>query len=254
MNLKQEKNFMIIDSHIHIGKWSEVFFNYTSTVEQAIYVMKSSGVDAAVCMPTDSTSNLELFAQTIDNRDFKFYYMAWINPMDPELDKFLENNINRISLFKIHPSLQKRRITDPSFVKYLALAESRRIPVVVHCGRWQEIASYKFCLEVSVMFPGIPLILAHMGGDQPGLIMECAIEIARNRYNNVYLGTESVREFYFVNNAVKIVGADKVIFGSDYNLGLPSMYIPLIESLDIPATDKEQIFSGNILRLISNRS
>ena len=35
---------MIIDAHIHIGKWSKVFFNYESTVKEAIDVMKSSGV------------------------------------------------------------------------------------------------------------------------------------------------------------------------------------------------------------------
>ncbi len=71
------------------------------------------------------------------------------------------------------------------------------------------------------------------------------------KYKNVYLGTESVREFYFVNKVVHTVGAEKVIFGSDYNLGLPLTYIPIIESLDIPPSDKEMIFSGNILRLIN---
>lgn len=244
---------MIIDSHIHIGRWSEVFYNYSSTVEQAISVMKSSGVEAAVCMPTDVTPNEELMNQTVDNPDFKFYFMAWINPIDPSLDEFLERNIDRVSFFKIHPSLQKRRITDPSFEKYLALAESKKIPVVVHCGRWQEIASYKFCLEAAVKYPGMPVILAHMGGDQPSIMMDCADEINRNRYDNVYLGTESVREFYFVNHAVRKVGAEKVIFGSDYNLGLPKMYIPIVEALDVPETDKELIFSGNILRLINDR-
>ena len=58
---------MIIDAHIHIGKWSDIFFNYESTVAQAIDVMKRSGVSAAVCMPADATSNDELFSQTYDN-------------------------------------------------------------------------------------------------------------------------------------------------------------------------------------------
>ena len=34
---------MIIDAHIHIGKWSDIFFNYESTVAQAIDVMKRFG-------------------------------------------------------------------------------------------------------------------------------------------------------------------------------------------------------------------
>ena len=62
-----------------------------------------------------------------------------------------------------------------------------------------------------------------------------------------------MREFYFVNKVINTVGAEKVIFGSDYNLGLPLTYIPIVDSLRIPASDKELIFSGNILRLIEGR-
>ncbi len=242
---------MIIDAHIHIGKWSSIFFNYESTVKQAIDVMKKSGITAAVCMPADATSNDELFSQTYNNPDFKFYYKAWINPDDKNLDGFLEKNIDKISLFKVHPSIQRKRITDKSYDPYMRLASEKKKPVVVHCGRWQDIASYKFPLELAEKYPELILILAHLGGDQPSLYLECANVVKDKKYKNVYLGTESVREFSFVNKVVHTVGAEKVIFGSDYNLGLPLMYIPIVESLDIPASDKEMIFSGNILRLMS---
>jgi len=243
----------IIDSHIHIGKWSEIFYNYESTVEDAIEIMKKSGVDAAVCMPTDFTSNDDLFSQTFNNPDFKFYFNAWINPEDKNLDKFLEKNIKDISLFKIHPSILRKKITDKSFDKYINLASENKKPVIVHCGRWKEMAGYKIPLDLINKYPDLILILAHLGGDQPSLYLECAKEIKNKKYKNVYLGTESVREFYFVNEVVKTVGAENVIFGSDYNLGLPLTYIPIVDELKIPAGDKELIFSGNILRLINNQ-
>lgn len=243
----------IIDSHIHIGKWSGIFYDYESSVAEAIDVMKRSGVDAAVCMPTDITGNEELFKQTVDNAEFKFYFNAWINPDDVLLDSFLEKNLDKVSLFKVHPSIQRKKITDASYDKYIRMASENKIPVVVHCGRWQEIASYKFPLELSEKYPDLVLILAHLGGDQPSIYLECAETVRDKKYRNVYLGTESVREFYFVNKVVNTVGAEKVIFGSDYNLGLPLTYIPIVESLKIPASDKELIFSGNILRLIEER-
>lgn len=241
---------IIIDSHIHIGQWSDIFFKYNSTVDEAIEVMKKAGVSAAVCMPADNESNQKLFDETVNNPNFKFYFKAWIDPDDPTLDDFLNKNIDKISLFKIHPSIQRKRITDDSYAKYLKLAEEKKKPVVVHCGRWQEIASYNFCLEVSKKYPDLILILAHLGGDAPSIYLECAKTVKNGNYKNVYLGTESVREFKFVEQVVKTVGAEKVIFGSDYNLGLPQMYIPIIENLDIPNSDKELIFSGNILRLL----
>jgi uncharacterized protein len=241
----------IIDGHIHIGRWSNIFYNYETTVEQAIEVMKSSGISAAVCLPADATPNSELLRDVKKQSDFKFYFTAWINPGDKDLDDFLKNNIDDISLFKFHPSVQRRRITDDSYKKYMNLAVECNKPIVVHCGRWKDIASYEYALELSKNFPELKIILAHLGGDQPGLYLECAKEVKNISSKNIYLGTESVREFYFVNKVVETVGADRVIFGSDYNLGLPKMYIPVVESLKISDSEKELIFSGNLLRILN---
>lgn len=241
----------IIDSHIHIGKWSDIFFNYETTVEQAIDVMKSSGVDAAVCLPADATPNQKLLNEIKNRNDFKFYFAAWINPDDKELDIFLDKNINDVFFLKFHPSVQRRRITDNSYKKYIELAIENNKPIVVHCGNWKEIASFEYPLELAKKYPELKIILAHLGGDQPGIYLECAKEVKKLNSKNIFLGTESVREFYFVNEAVNTVGADRVIFGSDYNLGLPKMYIPIIESLKISDTEKESIFSGNLLGILN---
>jgi uncharacterized protein len=241
----------IIDGHIHIGKWGNIFFNYETTVQQAISVMKSSGIDAAVCLPANATPNEKLLNEINAQTDFQFFFTAWINPDDKELDGFLAKNIDSISLFKIHPSIQRRRITDESYKKYIRLAVENKKPIVVHCGRWKEIASYEYPLEVAKKYPELKIILAHLGGDQPELYLECAKEVKNLNSKNIYLGTESIREFYFVNRVVKTLGADKIIFGSDYNLGLPKMYIPVIESLNIPDKEKELIFSGNLLRILN---
>jgi|WetSurMetagenome_2_1015567.scaffolds.fasta_scaffold10831_5 uncharacterized protein len=241
----------IIDGHIHIGKWSNIFFDYETTVRQAIDVMKTSGVDAAVCIPADATPNEKLLNEINSQSDFKFFFAAWINPDDIKLDSFLDKNMDSVSLFKIHPSIQRRKITDESYKKYIELAIDNNKPIVVHCGRWKEMASYEYPLELAKKYPELKIILAHLGGDQPGLYLECAEEVKRMNSKNIYLGTESIREFYFVNKVVKTVGADNIIFGSDYNLCLPKMYIPIIESLDISDEEKELIFSGNISRLLN---
>ena len=73
-------------------------------------------------MPADATSNDELFSQTYNNPDFKFYYKAWINPEDNDLDDFLDKNIDKISLFKVHPSIQRKKITDDSYDKYMKIS------------------------------------------------------------------------------------------------------------------------------------
>ncbi|MBS1491896.1 MAG: amidohydrolase family protein [Bacteroidetes bacterium] len=240
----------IIDAHIHIGKWSEIFLNLESTVDEAVAELKKSGIDEAICMPTDRTSNTELLSEIKSRTDYKFYFNAWINPKDAELDEFLEKNISDVHFFKIHPSIDKLKITDPSFEKYLYLASEKKIPIVVHCGRWKEMAGYEICLEAAKKFPDLRLILAHLGGDQPSICTQCAKDVKAGGYENVYLGTESVREFYFVNEVVKTLGAERVLFGSDYNLGLPASYLPIIDRLKVSNEEKELIYSGNAMKLL----
>jgi predicted TIM-barrel fold metal-dependent hydrolase len=243
----------IIDGHTHIGKWSEVFLNYSTNAKDAVKVMKKYNIDSAVAMPANNTSNEELLNQINSQNEFKFYFCAWINPEDENLDNFLDKNLDSVKFFKVHPSFQRKRITDDSFRKYLEIAIERKIPVIVHCGRWQEMASYTFPIEIAKKYSGLKIILAHLGGDQPNLCINAAREIKESNLKNVYLGTESVREFYFVEQVVKIAGPEKVIFGSDYNLCLPATYIPIIEALDISDSEKEMIFSGNILSLINEQ-
>ncbi len=240
----------IIDAHVHIGKWSEIFLNLESTVDDAVAELKKSGIDEAICMPTDRTSNHDLFSQIKNRTDYKFYYNAWINPEDTQLDKFLDENLFDIYFFKVHPSIDKKKLTDKSFEKYLHIASENKIPVVVHCGRWKEMAGYEIPLEAAKKFPELRLILAHLGGDQPVICTQCAKDVKEGGYKNVYLGTESVREYAFVNEVVKTLGAEKVIFGSDYNLGLPASYLPIIDRLKISNDEKELIYSGNAMKLL----
>jgi len=243
----------IIDGHVHIGKWGEVFLNYETTVNQAVEVMKNSGIDAAVCMPADAEPNLKLLNESYDRKDFKFYFCAWLNPDDAELDKFLEDNLNKIHFFKVHPSLVRKKITDYSFEKYFKIAEQNKIPVIVHAGGWVQMSSFVFPLDVAEKHAELDIIIAHLGGSTPVMNIECANTLKERKLNNVYLGTESIREFDFVRRVAEIAGTDRIIFGSDYNLGLPEMYITVIDSLPFPMAEKEKIFSGNILKLIRKR-
>ena len=241
----------IIDGHVHIGRWSDVFLNYESTVEQASKVMTESGVSSAVALPCDTFENEKLLQDILNKNDFTYHFACWINPDDKNLDTFIDKNSNHIKCFKIHPSFQRKNVLHALYQKYFDVAVDMKIPVIVHCGRWKEVASYDFPIELAKQRPDLNVILAHLGGDQPSLCTGCAKSVKESGAENIYLGTESVREFYFVNKVVQTVGAEKVIFGSDYNLGLPKMYIPIVESLDVSNEEKELIFSGNISRLLN---
>ena len=50
----------IIDGHIHIGRWSSVFLNYETNINQAVNVMKEAGVSSAIALPCDTFENEKL--------------------------------------------------------------------------------------------------------------------------------------------------------------------------------------------------
>ena len=85
-----------------------------------------------------------------------------------------------------------------------------KIPVLYHPGRVSQ-----FHL-IAANYPQINFIMAHLGVFASRNWTEhiAAIDIAR-RYPNVYLETSSVVFFRFLEMAVKELGPERVIFGTD---------------------------------------
>ena len=70
----------------------------------------------------------------------------------------------------------------------------------------------------------------------------------REYYNRIYLDTVSP-SIDSIRFAYKFAGADRLIFGSDHPWVDIGLFVKLIEDLDIPAADKEKIWSGNARKL-----
>jgi predicted TIM-barrel fold metal-dependent hydrolase len=242
----------IIDAHVHIGKWGEEFYYTENDINDTISVMHKFNINEAICMPARLTENEELLNDIKNHKsEFKFHFACWINPEDKHLDKFLEVHINDIDVFKFHPSFQRMPVTNDKYQKYFRIAEESGKPAIIHCGRWKEVAGYNFGLAIAEKYNRLNVILAHLGGDSPELCIPAAREIGSKNLKNVYLGTESIREINYVRKVVEFAGYQRIIFGSDYNLCLPGVFIPNIEYLDISDSQKEMIFSGTIKSLLN---
>jgi aminocarboxymuconate-semialdehyde decarboxylase len=114
--------------------------------------------------------------------------------------------------------------------------------------------------------PNIRWILGHLGGAVPYLMermdngwrdfAECRVNIdelpsvylKRLYYDTVSFSAPSLRL------TRELVGADHMVMGSDYPhlLGSMDRAVSSIESLDIPAADKDSIFSGTARAILNN--
>ncbi|NOZ02533.1 MAG: amidohydrolase family protein [Deltaproteobacteria bacterium] len=247
-------NFHRFDAHVHVGKWQTPdFAGRSSDLDDVSSVLADAGLTGALLMPTDAVDNQGLLeAIRAFDTDMNLLFAAWIDPEAPGLKAFLDHG--DVRALKFHPSFQRRPITDESFRPFLELAARRGLPVVVHCGRWREVAGFELALEAASRYPGVPFVLSHMGGDSAELVLGAARAIGDNHLQNVYLGTESIREYWLVQRALDIVGPRRVVFGSDHNLNHPASFLAVVEALDISSAERNLVLGGNAKRLFGSGS
>ena len=99
-------------------------------------------------------------------------------------------------------------------------------------------------------FPDITIVCAHWGG---GLPFYALMPEVKRAMSNVFFDTAASPYLYtsqIYNQVTQLVGADKILFGSDYPLIAQARYIKEINSLDLPEATKNLILSGNAQRLL----
>lgn len=242
---------MIIDGHIHAGHWSKSrFLGRGVPFAEIEACLTACNIHGAVLTTTDLRENLAVgeFARTA--RGKRYWFFPWINPRAAGEMAYLEGRRKEIHGIKFHPSCDNVRITDPLVKPFLDFAGGENLPVIVHCGRWQEMSSYAFALEAAGAHQNVNFILSHMGGDTPELETATVERTRAAGLANVFLGIEGVREYWAVQRAIEELGAERVIFGSDYPLGHPKMYLGLVDALKITDRQRAQVLGGNILRLL----
>lgn len=107
------------------------------------------------------------------------------------------------------------------------------------------------CLyEFIVNFPQLNIVCAHWGGGLPfyALMPEVATAL-----KNVYFDTAASPFLYsnkIVRHVADIVGAEKILFGSDYPLLSQTRVMREITSTDLPQEKKSMILGDNAIKLL----
>ena len=250
--------FQVFDAHVHVGRWrTPDFAGRASDLSDVVRVLQAARITGALVMPTDEGDNAGLLRALAEYRARagsgpELYFAAWIRPADAGLEEFLDQNVSQIHAFKIHPSFNRLPISDPAYRRYLQRASRDRLPVVVHCGRWQEVAGYEIALRVAADHPDVPFVLSHMGGDSAALVLGAARAIRERGLVNAFLGTESIREYWLVERALDLVGPERVVFGSDHNLNHPASFLAVIDAIALPPQDRARVLGQNARGLLAS--
>ncbi|MFC2056084.1 amidohydrolase family protein [Chloroflexota bacterium] len=99
-------------------------------------------------------------------------------------------------------------------------------------------------------FPDLTLICSHWGGGLPFYTLMPEVEQAMR---NVFFDTAASPFLYspqVYSQVIRLVGADKILFGSDYPLLAQSRLLGEVRSLDLPEETNSLILSGNAQKLL----
>ena len=163
------------------------------------------------------------------------------------------------------PAAQRFTRDHPTWLKILAWAEGAGIPVTMHVtepvgqpypGRVaSRLADY---LWTAQQFPRLKLILAHWGGGLPFYMLNA---FCRRRLAQVYYDTAASPLIYdsaVFSVLVGIIGADRVLYGSDFPLRLyPRLqrepdffrFIQAIKQTALSVPEQRKILGNNARQL-----
>lgn len=152
------------------------------------------------------------------------------------------------------------------FAELVALAEEYGVPFNLHvtdpklnAKAGMQPTSLNEFVALGKQHPDTRFILAHLGG---GLPWRSPTPLPANLYFDTAAGP-LIYEADVYPRAIQQVGADKILFGSDYPLRIypresrrPEMgrFVDEIHGLNLPVADFDAIMGGNLISLLPTRA
>lgn len=149
---------------------------------------------------------------------------------------------------KIHPEEHGYLIGDHAR-KIFEFAARHRAIVLTHSSERNSLAA-DFVPWVNE-FPEVRLILAHIGCGWDGDLTHQVRAIQQSRHGNMFADTSSARSITpgLIEWAVREVGVERVLFGTDTPLYHTAMQRARIDDADLPDEARRAILRENAMRL-----
>lgn len=186
----------IIDSHVHVGNWSEngVQRDYTKDID----VFIKSALDNGDTVEKVIVSNLDCMTpkdgrfysdETVGNKRLlelaaknpKIAPLATCQPGYGDVEnirKLLRENPDKFVGFKFHPEQLNIPVSDPRYQAYMEFAKEKGLPCLFHSARSVDVtypdggvgkasvlSNPEQIYELARKTKEVPVIMAHWGGD-----------------------------------------------------------------------------------------
>lgn len=239
--------FTIIDAHAHVGKLS-TFDIQGGLIDDFIKQMDHIGINQAVISPHlglkfDAQRSNDYTAECIRKYPSRIIGMATINPNRPEeVIPELERCFDKLNMtiIKLHPEEAKCPMDRSVYQRVYDFAGERGVPILNH--DWQ---SHKRLESLAAKYQNVNFLQAHNGGNWDAHKEDPYFPIVRDM-ENVFLDTCASPVFYgALEKIVKLIGIDKILFGTDAPFLNFAFGIGKILMADLSHEEKQKLFADN---------
>jgi len=240
---------MICDAHVHFGP--DTLVEENTTIDVLDKYIKRFEIKKLLAFASNAEIdrvNQQLIQLSKTHKEI--YALMRLTPSNADWCKKNLNGLlnEKIVGIKCHPSIDKVRVTDPIFKEVFEIINDKHGIALIHTGRWLEMASYEFAIEIAKLYPKLRVIVAHMGGNElPNA--KGAIEMSKN-VKNVWLETSNCRIPAVIRWAVRDLGARRVLLGSDLPWGTMAANLATVKESLQNETDIHNIIYENLNKMI----
>jgi predicted TIM-barrel fold metal-dependent hydrolase len=238
-----------------------------ATVDELISSMDEAGVDISVILNIGWTTH-ELCLETNDyiidavsRYPQRLVGFGAVQPQSPkaaaaEIERCAKAGIKGVG--EMRPDIQLFDLGDEMIMNPLAeVLKAHKLVLLLHAsepigheypgkGGITPDILYPFITS----FPDLTVVCAHWGG---GLPFYALMPEVKKAMGNVYFDSAASPFLYtpeVYSQVIQLVGADKVLFGSDYPLLAQKRLLNEIEALGLAEESQSRLLAGNALKLL----
>ena len=235
----------IIDAHAHLGAWNLPIKDtspdkFLSQMRQ--YKISKSIVSSVSAIAYDFEEGNGQLAETLNRHDNLYGYVA-VNA------NYLERSKNQLDLHfssskfvgvKIHASLSNQPVSSTESIELLSLIASYKRPTLIH-GAFPDI------LAAARKFPDLVIISAHMGFAGWRKVIDKAKEVSNIYFDFCFSQPHLAK----IETAISVLGAERILFGTDNNLLDPALTFGMMEETGMTDEQRDLIYHRNAARLFN---
>jgi predicted TIM-barrel fold metal-dependent hydrolase len=234
---------VIVDAHVH---WRGGVYpgDQRAGAEDLFRAMESADVSKAVVVGLDPQDR-ETIDKVTDTYASRLAAFIDVTPAESSSAPVDEAVRRAAGLGESYIKCGSSELPEDYFRPVLELARSEKLPIMLHTGDFSYTAPAMMAGMIRD-FPDVAFILAHMGSLA---FVQDAIEVAA-AFSNTYLETSGMTSPAMLRRAVSEVGADRILFGSDYPFWHPAVERARIEGAKLDLASTKLIMGENAARLL----